>query len=70
MLEAFGQLISDAEASPVAHRLTTLAPTWLVQFPSLVPAEQRETLGWAACSNTTTGPLPELKIPEREFAGS
>jgi hypothetical protein len=26
--------------------------------------------GWAACSTTTTGPLPELKIPEREFAGS
>ncbi len=26
--------------------------------------------GWAACSTTTTGPLLELKIPEREFAGS
>jgi transposase InsO family protein len=25
--------------------------------------------GWAACWTTTTAPLPELKIPEREFTG-
>ena len=44
MLEAFGQLISEAGGSPVARRLTTVAPTWLIQFPSLVQPEQREML--------------------------
>jgi predicted ATPase len=44
MLEALGQLTRDAEDSPIVHTLATLAPTWLVQLPSLVKADQREAL--------------------------
>src|SRR5262249_6137899 len=44
MLEALGQLTRDAEASPIVKTLATLAPTWLVQLPSLVKTEEREKL--------------------------
>jgi DNA-binding winged helix-turn-helix (wHTH) protein len=44
MLEAIGQLLREADGSPVVQSLVKRAPTWLIQFPSLVKAEQREAL--------------------------
>ncbi len=44
MLEALGQLIRDTETSPVAQALAKRAPTWWIQFPSLVKTENREAL--------------------------
>ena len=44
MLEAFGQLIRDSDGNPVAQILASRAPTWWIQFPSLVKAEKRENL--------------------------
>lgn len=44
MLEALGQLIRDSDSNPVAQTLAKRAPTWWIQFPSLVKAEQREAL--------------------------
>jgi DNA-binding winged helix-turn-helix (wHTH) protein/tetratricopeptide (TPR) repeat protein len=44
MLEAVGQLTRGADASPIIQTLGTRAPTWLIQFPALVKAEQREAL--------------------------
>jgi DNA-binding winged helix-turn-helix (wHTH) protein/tetratricopeptide (TPR) repeat protein len=44
MLEALGQLTRDADGSSIVQTLATRAPTWLIQFPSLVKAEQREAL--------------------------
>src|SRR5262249_25504037 len=34
----------DADGGPIVQTLSTRAPTWLIQFPSLVKAEQREAL--------------------------
>jgi DNA-binding winged helix-turn-helix (wHTH) protein/predicted ATPase len=44
VLEALGQLIRDDAGSPVVQILVKRAPTWLIQFSSLVKAEQREAL--------------------------
>ena len=44
MLEALGQLIRDSDNNPVAQTLAKRAPTWWIQFPSFVKAEQREAL--------------------------
>jgi DNA-binding winged helix-turn-helix (wHTH) protein/tetratricopeptide (TPR) repeat protein len=44
VLEALGQWVRDAGGGPVVHTLAKQAPTWLIQFPSLVKAEQREAL--------------------------
>src|SRR6266850_1658300 len=44
MLEAIGQLTRTPDADPVVQTLAKRAPTWLIQFPSLVKAEQREAL--------------------------
>ena len=45
VLEAIGQWARDAAAgSHVIHTLAKQAPTWLIQFPSLIKAEQREAL--------------------------
>jgi hypothetical protein len=44
MLEALGQLVRDSDGSRVAQTLAKRAPTWLSQFPSLIKAEQRESL--------------------------
>jgi len=43
VLEALGQLMRD-DSTSVIEVLAKKAPTWLVQFPSLVRPEQRETL--------------------------
>jgi DNA-binding winged helix-turn-helix (wHTH) protein/tetratricopeptide (TPR) repeat protein len=44
VLEALGQWIRDASGGAVVHTLAKQAPTWLIQFPSLIKAEQREAL--------------------------
>ena len=44
MLEALGRLIRHAESGPLVQTLAKQAPTWLIQFPSIVKAEQREAL--------------------------
>jgi DNA-binding winged helix-turn-helix (wHTH) protein/tetratricopeptide (TPR) repeat protein len=44
VLEAMGQLFRSAEGSPAVQLLIKRAPTWLIQFPSIVKAEQREAL--------------------------
>jgi tetratricopeptide (TPR) repeat protein len=44
MLESLGQLTRNPEGNPVVHTVAQRAPTWLIQFPSLVKAEQREAL--------------------------
>jgi DNA-binding winged helix-turn-helix (wHTH) protein/tetratricopeptide (TPR) repeat protein len=45
VLEAIGQWARDvAVGSQVIHTLAKQAPTWLIQFPSLIRPEQREVL--------------------------
>jgi DNA-binding winged helix-turn-helix (wHTH) protein/tetratricopeptide (TPR) repeat protein len=44
LLEALGHWLGGAAGAPMARALARRAPTWLVQFPSLVSAEQRESL--------------------------
>src|SRR6266436_57516 len=44
VLEAVGQWVRDAGGGSVVHTLAKQAPTWLIQFPSLIKAEQREAL--------------------------
>src|SRR5437867_2865724 len=44
VLEALGQWVREASGGPVVHTLAKQAPTWLIQFPSIVQAEQREAL--------------------------
>ena len=44
MLEALGQLIRDRDDGPIFDNVAKRAPTWLIQFPSLINPEQRETL--------------------------
>ena len=44
MLEALGELCRSPGGESVIQSLAAEAPTWLVQFPSLVKREQREML--------------------------
>ena len=44
VLEALGLWVRDAGGGSVVQTLAKQAPTWLIQFPSLVKAEQREAL--------------------------
>ncbi len=44
VLEAVGQWVRDAGGGSVVQTLAKQAPTWLIQFPSLIKAEQREAL--------------------------
>src|SRR5438477_3773926 len=44
VLEALGQWVRDAGGGSVVQTLAKQAPTWLIQFPSIVKAEQREAL--------------------------
>jgi predicted ATPase len=43
-LDAFGRLVRGAGAEDIIKVLSSHAPTWLIQFPSLLKAEQREAL--------------------------
>jgi DNA-binding winged helix-turn-helix (wHTH) protein/tetratricopeptide (TPR) repeat protein len=44
VLEALSQWVREDGGGPVVHALAKQAPTWLIQFPSLIKAEQREAL--------------------------
>jgi DNA-binding winged helix-turn-helix (wHTH) protein/tetratricopeptide (TPR) repeat protein len=44
LLTALEQLVHAADARRFIHTLATRAPTWLLQFPSLVKPDQREGL--------------------------
>jgi len=44
MLEALGQLARDKGGPSIVQTLAARAPTWLIQFPSLVKTAQREAL--------------------------
>src|SRR5262249_48973999 len=44
MLDALGQLTRNLDVGGVVQTLAGRAPTWLIQFPSLVKPEQREAL--------------------------
>jgi len=44
ILDAFGQLIRGPGAEGLIRILASQAPTWLIQFPALLKAEQREAL--------------------------
>ena len=44
MLDALGHLTRSPSAGAILQTLAKRAPTWLIQFPSLVKAEQREAL--------------------------
>lgn len=44
VLEAIGELCRRQDGASVIATLATEAPTWLVQFPALVGAQQREAL--------------------------
>ena len=44
MLEALGQMLRCADGGPIVQAFFKRAPTWMIQFPSLVKAEQRGAL--------------------------
>jgi len=44
VLEAIGQWVREASGGQVVQTLAKQAPTWLIQFPSLIKTEQREAL--------------------------
>ena len=44
ILEAVGQLLRDANDGPIVPCFAKRAPTWLVQFPASLDAEQRQAL--------------------------
>ena len=44
VLEALGQLTRDSVNNPLVQMLANRAPTWLIQFPSLIKPEQRDIL--------------------------
>ncbi|HXH66762.1 MAG TPA: AAA family ATPase [Candidatus Limnocylindrales bacterium] len=44
VLEALGQWVRDAGGGSVVQTLAKQAPTWLIQFPSLIKSDQREAL--------------------------
>ena len=44
MLESLGQLTRNPDGNAVIQTIAKCAPTWLIQFPSLVEAEHREAL--------------------------
>jgi DNA-binding winged helix-turn-helix (wHTH) protein len=60
MLEALGQLIRETDTSPVAQTLAKRAPTWWVQFPSLVKVEGREALQREILGATRTRMVREI----------
>lgn len=44
ILEALGEWVREAGGGPIVHAMAKQAPTWLIHFPSLIRAEQREAL--------------------------
>jgi DNA-binding winged helix-turn-helix (wHTH) protein/predicted ATPase len=60
VLEALGHLARGKDASLIVEVLARQAPTWLMQFPSLVKPEQRETLQRELVGATRDRMLREL----------
>src|SRR5215471_8924075 len=60
VLEALGRLMSDPEGKALAQILARQAPTWLVQFPSLLTADEREALQMAIFGATRERMLREI----------
>lgn len=59
VFEALGQLVRGSARTQVINTLATHAPTWMVQFPSLVKAEQQESL-----QREILGATPERMVRE------
>ncbi len=60
ILEALGQLLRDTDGDAIRQSISRRAPTWLVQFPSLVNAEQREELERAIIGSTRERMVREI----------
>jgi DNA-binding winged helix-turn-helix (wHTH) protein/tetratricopeptide (TPR) repeat protein len=60
MLEAVGSLVSKGKDGSLAELLGKRAPTWLVQFPSLVRPEQRDALQREILGSTRTRMVREI----------
>jgi DNA-binding winged helix-turn-helix (wHTH) protein len=59
-LEALGELLRADGEGPVLEVLTKQAPTWMIQFPSLIKSEQRITLQREIMGGTRERMLREL----------
>src|SRR5579864_3450397 len=59
VFEALGQLVRSPAKALVINSLATYAPTWMVQFPSLVQAEQQASL-----QREIHGATPERMVRE------
>jgi len=60
VLEALGELLRADGGGPVFDLLTSQAPTWMIQFPSLIKAAQRDTLQRDIMGGTRERMLREL----------
>ena len=60
MLEALGELLRADDGGPVFDILTKQAPTWMIQFPSLIKPEQKDTLQRDTMEGTRERMLREL----------
>jgi predicted ATPase/DNA-binding winged helix-turn-helix (wHTH) protein len=61
MLEALGQLCRGPGGERVVETLAAHAPTWLVQFPSLIKREQRQALQQEILGATRDRMLREIR---------
>lgn len=61
MLEAVGELCHGSEGKRMVEILAAQAPTWLVQFPSLLKREQRQTLQQEILGATRERMLREIR---------
>lgn len=60
VLEAMAQLLRGPESEPIVEILKIQAPTWLVQFPSLLKQDQRELLYREVIGSTRERMLREI----------
>ena len=60
VLEALGELLRADGDGPVLEVLTKQAPTWMIQFPSLIKPEQKTTLQREIMGGTRERMLREL----------
>jgi DNA-binding winged helix-turn-helix (wHTH) protein/tetratricopeptide (TPR) repeat protein len=60
VLDAVGQLLRDADSSAILQIVSKRAPTWLVQFPSLLKAGQREALEKESIGSTRERMVREI----------
>jgi DNA-binding winged helix-turn-helix (wHTH) protein/tetratricopeptide (TPR) repeat protein len=60
LLEALGQLFRDEDSDSIIQNFVKLAPTWLLQLPSLLKAEQRAALEREIIGSTRERMVREL----------